>query len=153
MPRRKYTDEQLIEAWNSSSDVAEVLRKIGLVPRGGNYAGVKRHAAQLGLSEDSLSPLDKVINPSLKRVNLSDSLILGTKVDNQRLLQKLFSLGIFERMCCVCGIVKFHGVDVPLELEHINGNPFDNRLENLTVLCTNCHSQTDTYTGKNVKNR
>lgn len=153
MSRRKYTDEQLIKAWNSSSDIAEVLRKIGLVPRGGNYASVKRYAARLGLSEDSLSPLDKVINPSTKRITLSDRLMLGTKVDNQRLLQKLFSIGIFERMCCRCGIVKFHGVNVPLELEHINGDSSDNRLENLTVLCTNCHSQTDTYTGKNVKNR
>lgn len=43
------------------------------------------------------------------------------------------------------------GKNIPLELEHKNGNHFDNRIENLEILCPNCHAQTDTYCGKNIK--
>ena len=42
-----------------------------------------------------------------------------------------------------------NGRPIPLQLHHINGNPTDNRIENLQVLCPNCHAQTDNYSGKN----
>lgn len=45
----------------------------------------------------------------------------------------------------------WNGELIPLELEHINGINNDNRLENLTLLCPNCHAQTPTYRGKNIK--
>ena len=45
------------------------------------------------------------------------------------------------------------GEPIPLELEHINGNHLDNRLENLTILCPNCHALTPTYRGKNIKRK
>ena len=93
----------------------------------------------------------KIITPSSGEIKLSEKFTKGTRIPNQQIKNKLISLGIFSYMCCKCGIVEFHGVKVPLELEHINGDASDNRLENLTLLCPNCHSQTGTYAGKNVK--
>lgn len=57
-----------------------------------------------------------------------------------------------KKGCYNCGITEWMGNPIVLELEHINGNSEDNSEENLSLLCPNCHSQTDTYKGKNVGN-
>ena len=47
--------------------------------------------------------------------------------------------------CEICGISEWLGNPITLQFHHINGNPLDDRLENLQILCPNCHSQTDSY--------
>ena len=54
--------------------------------------------------------------------------------------------------CWECGITEWNGKSIVLELQHIDGNSNNNVKENLSLLCPNCHSQTDTYKGKNVGN-
>jgi len=54
--------------------------------------------------------------------------------------------------CWGCGITEWNGKEIVLELEHINGNSGNNTEENVSLLCPNCHSQTDTYKGKNKGN-
>jgi hypothetical protein len=54
--------------------------------------------------------------------------------------------------CSECGLDKWNGKDIVLELEHKNGNSDDNSPENVCLLCPNCHSQTPTYKAKNVGN-
>ena len=49
-----------------------------------------------------------------------------------------------------CGISEWLGNPLALQLDHINGVNNDHRLTNLRFLCPNCHSQTDTYAGKNM---
>lgn len=61
--------------------------------------------------------------------------------------------GLLEPKCAICGLTEWRGKsgeDAPLQLDHINGINTDNRLENLRILCANCHTQTDTYCGKNI---
>ena len=57
---------------------------------------------------------------------------------------------IFEPECATCGNTTWQGCPVPLELEHRNGNRYDNRIENLELLCPNCHALTPTYRGRNI---
>lgn len=58
---------------------------------------------------------------------------------------------LIEYKCSECNVKTWNGKILSLHLDHINGINNDNRLENLRFLCPNCHSQTETYTGKNKK--
>ena len=73
-------------------------------------------------------------------------------VSTHRLKLKLLKEGIKEHRCEICKITEWMGKPVPVELDHIDGNRYNNDLSNLRVLCPNCHAQTDTYSGKNIKN-
>ena len=81
--------------------------------------------------------------------------ILDGKYPNfqsNKLKNKLFEAGIKQKVCECCGLAKWMGNDMPLELNHINGNSRDHLLVNLEILCPNCHAQTDTYKNKNYGN-
>lgn len=80
---------------------------------------------------------------------------LGTgKYITARLLKtKLIEEGIKEYKCERCGNSEWLGGKIPLELHHKNGNSFDNNLDNLEILCPNCHALTDNFKGKNRKNK
>jgi len=61
----------------------------------------------------------------------------------------LLKLGHVKYECSVCGIKNWQGKKLSLQLDHVNGVHDDNRVENLRLICPNCHSQTDTFAGKN----
>lgn len=66
------------------------------------------------------------------------------------LKERLIKEKIIDYKCSICKISAWFEKPIPLELDHINGNSFDNRIENLRFLCPNCHSQTPTYRGRNI---
>ena len=76
--------------------------------------------------------------------------INGTKRNGAHLLGRLLGDGFKTRQCEHCLLTEWNGREIPLEVDHINGVHDDNRLENLRVLCPNCHAQTETYKGKNI---
>ena len=64
---------------------------------------------------------------------------------------RLIESGIKEPICEVCGITEWNGNKLSFELDHIDGNSRNHKLENLRIICPNCHSQTKTYRGRNVR--
>jgi 5-methylcytosine-specific restriction endonuclease McrA len=83
------------------------------------------------------------------RIPLAD--LLNVERDSQRghVKSRLITAGLLQPRCAECGITTWRGKPLSLELDHINGDKHDNRLENLRLLCPNCHSQTVTYAGRN----
>lgn len=79
---------------------------------------------------------------------LSEILTDGVYHNATKLKKRLFNEGVKEYKCEKCGISEWNGEHITLEIHHINGNHSDNRLENLQILCPNCHSQTINFNGK-----
>ena len=73
-------------------------------------------------------------------------------IHSHKLKQKLLKENLIENKCAICGINEWLGQPIVLQLHHINGDNTDNRIENLQLLCPNCHSQTDNYCGNANKN-
>lgn len=70
-----------------------------------------------------------------------------------KLKQKLYTEGLKEKICETCGITQWNNKEISFELHHIDGNNKNNNLNNLKILCPNCHSQTENWRGKNIKKR
>jgi 5-methylcytosine-specific restriction endonuclease McrA len=66
---------------------------------------------------------------------------------------RLLRAGLLHNRCDFCGLTEWRGKRLSMHIDHINGVRDDHRLENLRMLCPNCHSQTDTYGGRNIKRR
>lgn len=72
---------------------------------------------------------------------------------NNLIKNYLFKNDIKEYKCEECEIKEWNNKPISLELDHIDGNRNNNKLENLRILCPNCHSQTDTFRAKNIKKK
>lgn len=75
--------------------------------------------------------------------------IESTCVKSHTLKEKLIQDKIKERKCEECKRKIWNGKPISLELHHVDGNRFNNKFNNLQILCPNCHSQTPNYSGKN----
>lgn len=70
-----------------------------------------------------------------------------------KLKERILKFKLLEYKCSECNICEWNGKFISLQLDHIDGNNKNHLFENLRLLCPNCHSQTDTYAGKNIKGR
>jgi DNA-binding CsgD family transcriptional regulator len=91
-----------------------------------------------------------VITPRPARLPLEQLLVAGPRRNRNHLKRRLFDAGLKTPRCESCGLDEWSGRPIPLALHHVNGDRHDNRLENLQILCANCHSLTDTWAGRNI---
>ncbi|MCL2869726.1 HNH endonuclease [Candidatus Saccharibacteria bacterium] len=156
MPKqRSWTNGQLIEAVTQSYSVRSVIVKLGLIPAGGNYAQVNYTIAQLHLDISHFK--GKAWNKGAQyhtrtRPGLPTLLCQNSYIQSFKLKKRLFEEGVKFPKCEICGwSQKSKDGRIPVELDHINGDHYDNRLCNLRILCPNCHSLQPTHRGRNKK--
>ena len=148
------SENEIIKVLNNSKSFREVLSKFGYSSNGtGAYSTLKSHLKKLEIKIPEYNYYGDGKNK--KRIPLSEILIENSLYQNRACLKnRLIKEKIFEYKCYGDGCTlkgEWLGKKLSLQLEHKNGINNDNRLENLTFLCPNCHSQSDTYSGKNNK--
>jgi len=147
----EFTEEEIIEILNNSLSFRQVLKKIGYSLNGsGAYASLKN---QLKKRKIDIPKYHYYGNGNNTGKDLNEILVENSEYTNRgRLKIRLVNEKILEYVCSDCGNKgEWNGKKLVLQLEHKNGINNDNRLENLAFLCPNCHSQTKTYAGNNVK--
>lgn len=155
MRTRTWTDEQLIDAVKESLSISQVLSRLGLVVAGGNYKSINGHVKRLKLDTGHFT--GQTWNRGVKHAPykyarpLSEILVEHSTFSTSHLKKRLFKDGVFEEKCYRCNRIEWEGEPIPLELDHRNGVNTDHRIENLNVLCPNCHALTPTYRGRNIQ--
>lgn len=130
-----YTKELLEPIVASSVSYAECLRKLGLRDVGGNYKTLQKQIRLFKISTEHM--LHQAANLNKEFVEF-DNLTTPDSI-KRRLLKEL------GYKCQKCELTTWLGHDIPLELEHVDGNSRNNARSNLTLLCCNCHAQTPTW--------
>ncbi|GGX65222.1 hypothetical protein GCM10010358_19480 [Streptomyces minutiscleroticus] len=151
----KWTREILEPVVARSTSVYEVLRRLGLDPVGGHHTNISRRIRTYGIDTSHFTPTVRTERQrhnqrrrSAGEILVEDTSAHTSRVPSSRLKRALRELGVDER-CAQCGIeATWLGEPLPLEVDHVNGDWRDNRVENLRMLCPNCHSTTDSYRGR-----
>lgn len=155
MRHRSWNSDQLKVAVRNSFSYRQVLKKLNLRPAGGNYDQIKKYIKELFLDIHHFKGqgwnlgLNGIGKP---RIPLSEILVKGSFFQSYKLKKRLFAKNLKPKHCELCGwaIVTEDGY-LPLELDHVNGDRSDNRIENLRVVCPNCHSLSKYHRGRKNK--
>ncbi len=155
MRKMRWTLAMLKKAARESTSVRQVISRLGLIPAGGNYQQVKKYLEkhQIDTSHFTGQGWSKgKKRPFIPKRTLDAILVNDSDYQSYKLKNRLYREGIKQPQCEECGWAK-HSTDgrIPLELDHTNGNSRDNRIQNLRILCPNCHSLKLTHRGKNIK--
>ena len=148
----KFTRQELHDLVVVSKSVAEVCRRLQIKAVGGNYSTLKRKFIEWDIDTSHFTGRGWNVNLKFKPnppKPLNELLTEGSNYKSYRLKNRLIDEGLKSYQCERCNNTKWLDNPIPLELHHINGVNNDNRIENLQLLCPNCHALTDNYRGKN----
>lgn len=154
--KRTFTLEEFIEAVKNNYSVASCLVCLNLSPTGANYRGFYKFQRENNIDISHFTGQAHLRGKSHnynKIIPLSEILVKDYDYSSNKLRKRLISEGLKEHKCECCGLTEWLGEPIPLELDHIDGDHYNNLIENLKILCPNCHAKTPTYRGRNVKNK
>lgn len=156
----KISHDELQQALDESHSIVKVIQILGLNGYSGNHRTLKKRFEEEEFDftkfeknkKKEHSERFKKIGKLYKKPDSEVFCKNSTYVNNKSLKERLIKDHNWEYKCSECGVGDIYN-DKPLslQLDHINGVNCDNRFENLRFLCPNCHSQTETFSGKKTK--
>lgn len=158
----QFTPSELQQLLDESNSYSDVLRKVGMNPKGSNTDTLKKIITEYNLNTDKMNANRKklyqknaILTHQKNTIPLVDIIIYNKypNYNSSKLLKRLVKEGYKEYKCEKCGINEWMGQPISLQLHHKDGNHCNNLINNLCFLCPNCHSQTDNYSGKSSRNK
>lgn len=147
-------DENAVRlAVGTTNCMRDCLIALGLRAAGGNYQALVRAARKFNIALKRGEPSTGIERARLAITRpLEEVMVENSNYNRSQLKKRLIRDGILKNECFNCGLGPFwENSPLSLHLEHKNGIHNDHRLENLCLLCPNCHSQTSTFAGRNSK--
>ncbi len=140
----QYTKDELIEIIGCCKNIKDMIDTLRI----NNYY----HTYIVNFINNNNIDTSHFIREKRQRIDMN-AFVKNSRVTNTKSLKMyLLKHNIVEHKCSVCNLLPiWNNIPLMLQLDHVNGDHYDNRIENLRLICPNCHSQTDTYTGRNVK--
>ena len=149
--KSQYTKEDVIVAVAENKSIAGVLRQLNLRPIGGNYKTIHRLINEYGLDTSHFTGQGWNVGLGFKpKQTIADNEIFVEESDYRCSwrLRERYKKATGIHYCEECHLSEWQGQPIPLEIHHVNGKNTDNRLENLKLLCPNCHALTNNYRGR-----
>ena len=151
LSHQKYVDK-VCELGTKCTNINQILRILGKKGTNEYYKQVRKILIDNNIDTSHFIENEKYIPAQFfDKKPLEEYLVSGSTMSSTKVRNRLLKEKIKEHRCERCKNTKWEGQAIPLQLHHINGNRNDNRLENLQLLCPNCHTLTDNYCGKNIK--
>ena len=146
---KQVNKQELEQIVKKSFSYADVCRALEVPPKGSYYTTIKKLIKGLDISHFNKGAWNKgrkIKSTYYQKAPIQQVLIENSPHTNSGKLRiRLIKEGLKENKCEICGCTE------SLELHHINGNHQDNRLENLQILCANCHRKTNNFRGKGIR--
>lgn len=143
-------DATCTEAVAASKSIAEVLRRLEGPITSASYKRVHRRIGELDLDTSHFRGQGYSLGRRYPERWKSIEHLLETNTSSTKIRLALLRSGTRAHRCERCDLTEWNGRPIPLELDHIDGDRTHNQLENLRLLCPNCHALTPTYRGRNI---
>lgn len=144
MGKYLWNKEKVAEAVKENISYSGVLRSLNIPIVGNNSSTLKRKIQKWNLDTSHFTH-SKSKSTIVKTTPIEEYLNNTVSIKTSKLKMRLLKEGLKRNICERCGISEWQGMPLVIQLHHIDGNPNNNALENLQILCPNCHSQVHNY--------